>query len=40
MIPRRYIMEWRRNATWPTDAQVELDLVIEQALIDLFYIPF
>ena len=40
MIPRRYIMEWRRHAPWPTDAQVELDLVIERALIDLFSSPF
>lgn len=39
MIPRRYIVEWRRNAPWPTDAQVELDLVIERALIDLFSSP-
>lgn len=39
MIPRRYIMEWIRNAPWPTDAQVELDLVIERALIDLFSSP-
>lgn len=40
MIPRRYIVEWKANAPWPTDAQVELDLVIERALIDLFSDPF
>jgi len=36
MIPRRYIEEWRQNAPWPDNAQVEQDLVIERALIELF----
>ncbi|MDY7396295.1 nucleotidyl transferase AbiEii/AbiGii toxin family protein [Aureibaculum sp. 2210JD6-5] len=36
MIPRRYITEWKTNAPWPNDAQVEQDLVIERALIELF----
>lgn len=36
MIPRRYITEWKANAPWPTDAQVEQDLVIERALVALF----
>ena len=40
MIPRRYITEWKANAPWPTDAQVEQDLVIERALIALFSDPF
>tara|TARA_R110002049_G_scaffold272440_1_gene449978 strand:+ start:9091 stop:9882 length:792 start_codon:yes stop_codon:yes gene_type:complete len=40
MIPRRYITEWKANAPWPTDAQVEQDLVIERALIALFSSPF
>ena len=40
MIPRRYITEWKANAPWPTDAQVEQDLVIERALIELFSNPF
>ena len=36
MIPRRYIEEWKENAPWPTDTQVEQDLVIERALIEIF----
>ncbi len=36
MIPRRYIDEWRQNAPWPDNAQVEQDLVIERALVELF----
>ena len=40
MIPRRYITEWKANAPWTTDAQVEQDLVIERALISLFSDPF
>ena len=40
MIPRRYITEWKANAPWPNDAQVEQDLVIERALIELFSDPF
>ncbi|MCB0460960.1 MAG: nucleotidyl transferase AbiEii/AbiGii toxin family protein, partial [Flavobacteriaceae bacterium] len=36
MIPRRYITEWKVNAPWPNDAQVEQDLIIERALIELF----
>ena len=40
MIPRRYIIEWKANAPWPTDAQVEQDLVIERAIIALFSNPF
>jgi predicted nucleotidyltransferase component of viral defense system len=36
MIPRRYIEEWKEHAPWPENAQVEQDLVIERALIELF----
>jgi predicted nucleotidyltransferase component of viral defense system len=36
MIPRRYIEEWRATAPWSDNAQVEQDLVIERALIELF----
>lgn len=36
MIPRRYIEEWKQNAPWPDNAQVEQDLVIERALIEIF----
>lgn len=36
MIPQRYIQEWKEQAPWPTDAQVEQDLVIARALVELF----
>lgn len=40
MLPRRYIEEWKEFAPWPEDAQVEQDLVIEKALLELFSDPF
>lgn len=36
MIPRDYITEWREEAHWIEDAQVEQDLVISRALVDIF----
>ena len=36
MIPRDYITEWRGEAPWIEDAQVEQDLVISKALVDIF----
>jgi len=36
MIPRRYIIEWKEHAPWPNDGQVEQDLVIKRALVQLF----
>jgi len=36
MIPRRYIEEWKAQAPWPDNAQVEQDLVIERALVEIF----
>lgn len=36
MIPRRYIEEWKGHAPWQDDAQVEQDLVIERAMIEMF----
>jgi len=36
MIPRRYIEEWKAVAPWPHDAQVEQDLVIARALVEIF----
>lgn len=36
MIPRRYIEEWKEFAPWQEDTQVEQDLVIEKALLQLF----
>jgi len=36
MIPQRYIEEWKTQAPWPTDAQVEQDLIIARALVEMF----
>ena len=36
MIARRYIEEWKTFAPWPDNAQVEQDLVIERALVEMF----
>ncbi len=36
MIPKRYIEEWKEFAPWPDNAQVEQDLIIERALVELF----
>jgi predicted nucleotidyltransferase component of viral defense system len=36
MIARRYIEEWKTYAPWPDNAQVEQDLVIERALVEMF----
>ena len=39
MIPRDYITERRSEAPWVEDYQVEQDLVISKALIDIFSHP-
>lgn len=39
MNPRDFITEWRANAPWVTDRQVEQDLVISRALVELFSRP-
>ena len=39
MIPRDYITEWRTHAPWVQDFQVEQDLVISRALIEIFSNP-
>jgi len=36
MIPQRYIEEWRAIAPWALDAQVEQDLVIARAIIEMY----
>lgn len=36
MIPRDYITEWRAQAPWVQDFQVEQDLVISRALVEIF----
>jgi len=36
LIPKDFITEWRREAPWIEDAQVEQDLVISRALVEIF----
>ncbi|WP_259300959.1 nucleotidyl transferase AbiEii/AbiGii toxin family protein [Bacteroides oleiciplenus] len=36
MIPRRYVEDWKSQAPWPTDAQVEQDLKIARSLVEIF----
>lgn len=39
MIPRDYITEWRMEAPWVQDSQVEQYLVISRALVEIFSHP-
>ncbi|HEY4329345.1 MAG TPA: nucleotidyl transferase AbiEii/AbiGii toxin family protein [Phycisphaerae bacterium] len=39
MIPQANITAWRKSAPWPNDAQVEQDLVISRAIVELFADP-
>jgi predicted nucleotidyltransferase component of viral defense system len=39
VIPRDYITEWRAEAPWVQDLQVEQDLVISRALVEIFSHP-
>ncbi len=39
MIPRDYSTEWRVEAPWVQDSQVEQDLVISRALVEIFSHP-
>jgi predicted nucleotidyltransferase component of viral defense system len=36
VIPRDFITAWRNQAPWPSDEQVEQDLVISRALVEVF----
>jgi predicted nucleotidyltransferase component of viral defense system len=36
VIPLAYITEWRENAPWQAEAQVEQDLIISRALVEIF----
>ena len=36
MIPKDFITEWRDRAPWVSDRQVEQDLVISRALVELY----
>lgn len=39
MIPRDYVNEWRERAPWNEDFQVEQDLVISRAMVEIFSDP-
>ncbi len=39
MIPLAVIQAWRTNVDWPQDEQVEQDLIISRALVQLFNHP-
>ena len=39
MIPRDHITAWRAHAPWVQDFQVEQDLVICRALVEMFSHP-
>ena len=39
MIPRANITAWRAKAPWPDDAQVEQDLVLSRAIVEIFRVP-
>ncbi len=39
MIPKAFINEWRERAPWRIDAQVEQDLVISRALVNMYSVP-
>lgn len=39
MIPRDYITHWRQVAPWPRDLQVEQDLILSRAIVELFSHP-
>ncbi len=36
MIPRPYIAKWKDQVAWRSDAQVEQDLIISRALVQIF----
>jgi predicted nucleotidyltransferase component of viral defense system len=39
VIPRDYVTEWRQQTPWTQDAQVEQDLIVSRALIEIFSRP-
>jgi len=39
MIPERLILRWRKNTRWQFINQVEHDLVISRALVNLYSAP-
>jgi len=39
MIPESHVTGWRLQYPWPDDAQVEQDLIICRALVEIFQVP-
>lgn len=39
MIPRDYVTEWRAQAPWNDDDQVEQDLMLSRAIVEIFRVP-
>ena len=39
MIPEHAITHWRNVAPWPQDAQVEQDLILSRALVEIYQEP-
>ena len=39
MIPRAHVTAWRARAPWPTDAQIEQDLILSRAPVEMFSQP-
>ena len=40
MIPAMNIVAWSENAPWAEQRQIEQDLIISRALVELFNDPF
>ncbi|MEA2888620.1 MAG: hypothetical protein QOD11_2980 [Bradyrhizobium sp.] len=40
MIPAMNIVAWSKNAPWAEQRQIEQDLIISRALVELFNDPF
>ena len=39
MIPENFIENWRKTVPWQMDEQIEQDLIINRALVDLYNDP-
>ncbi len=39
MIPENFIKGWRKTVSWQMDEQIEQDLIISRALVDLYNDP-
>jgi predicted nucleotidyltransferase component of viral defense system len=39
LIPQDFISEWKQHTPWPQSYQVEQDLIISRALVEIFNHP-